>query len=95
MKAKNMISSKGNKVPNQFIIENDTFIYFQSYKSMICKINKKTKKVYLDKVYWDYSRTTLKYLNLFLFDQLHEDITKRNIEGRIKIKEYTLTDLNK
>lgn len=62
----NMKSSKGNLVPNQFIITTKDSIYFQSYKTLIARINKKTNKVYLDTNYWDYSRTTSKYLYKFI-----------------------------
>ena len=52
MKVSNMTSNNGNKIANQFTIEDDfNTVYFQSYNSMIAK---KTcnedgeKKVYLD-----------------------------------------------
>ena len=77
----------GNKVANQYIIEGiDT--YFQSYDSIIAKDN--GLNMYLDRKYWDYSRTTLKYLNQFLGTS-----SEKEIQERIKSGEYILTDLNK
>lgn len=51
---------------NQFIINNNNNIYFQSYESLIAKIDKKGE-LSLGKD-WDYSKTTLKHLYLFLKD---------------------------
>lgn len=50
---------------NQFVIETDNEITFQSYNSTICKFNKNDGSVTLGKN-WDYSRTTHKYLCAFL-----------------------------
>ena len=42
MKIRNMESSRGNMVPNQFVLEMDNGdTYFQSYKSMIAKKDKR------------------------------------------------------
>ena len=96
-----MTSNKGNKIANQFIIYDDNNNkYFQSYKSIIAKIEnndvieniginyQRNKKVYLDKNYWDYSVTTGKYRNIFLNE------TKKETEKKIKDGVYTLTNLN-
>jgi len=56
MKVQNMTSVNGNKVPNQFIINNNGEEYFQSYNSIIAKKSK--GKIYLDDYFWDYSATT-------------------------------------
>ena len=66
MKVSNMVSRKGNSVPNQFITceygngANGNFIkreYFQSYKSMICEVItwKEGKEIKLDEKYWNLS----------------------------------------
>ena len=81
-----MLSTRGNKVPNQFIINNNGEEYFQSYKSVIVKKSK--GKIYLDDYYWDYSVTTGKYRNDFLGDGIAE--TRKKIASG----EYILTDLN-
>ena len=86
-----MQSPNGNPVPNQFIIwDNNNCCYFQSYQSIIIKEDHSNypKKTYLDKYYWDYSRTTGKYRNIFLGESKEETQTK------IDSGEYTLTNLN-
>ena len=95
MKTENMTSTSGNKVANQFIINDDNGnTFFQSYSSMIVKIDKNYDKafshnqVFLDKKYWNYSNTTGKYRNIFL----NENITETR--KKIKSGEYKLTDLN-
>lgn len=101
MKVQNMTSNKGNKIANQFIVYDDNNNkYFQSYKSVIAKIEnndiqenininyERNKKVYLDKTFWDYSVTTGKYRNIFLNE------TKKETEKKIKDGTYILTNLN-
>lgn len=67
LNVRNMKSSKGNLVPNQFVIEVNGCVYFQSYQSIIAKVEDtdKGKELTLGSD-WDYSRTTSKYLQLFL-----------------------------
>jgi hypothetical protein len=84
----------GNAVPNQFKITNGSKVFFQSYKSMICKIDTVKNIVYLDSFYWDYSITTLKYLKEFLYDFIGY-VSKDEIKNMIKNKEIILTNLNK
>jgi len=86
MKVCNMKSSQGNKVANQFIITDDAATYFQSYDSIIVK--EENGQTYLDKYFWDYSRTTGKYRNLFLGE------TKAETQKKIDSGEYLLADLN-
>lgn len=91
MQVKNMMSLKSyNNIPNQFIITDDNKTYFQSYKSIIVKIERLEDKVitYLDPVYYNYSRTTSKYRNAFLGESTKE------IERKIKEGVYILTNLN-
>jgi len=100
MKVENMRSSKGNKTPNQFIIESRIGRFFQSYKSTIALIpysynNTKplkdrmpNEKIMLDRDKWDYSVTTGKFRNIFLGEKRAET------EKKIKSGEYILTNLN-
>ena len=84
-------ATTGRDIPNQFIITTEDRKIFQSYDSIIAvKINMDNEKDYimLDKTYWDYSRTTGKYRNQFL----GEDI--KTTRKKIKSKEYRLVDLN-
>lgn len=75
-------------VENQFIIYTPEAKFFQSYTTIIAQIEYKTGKITLDANYWDYSRTTGKYRNIFL--------NENTAETRRKIKEgvYTLANLN-
>ena len=87
LKVYNMTSPNGNKVANQFEIYTDKGKYFQSYRSIIAFVNNKGQ-VFLDDYYWDYSKTTGKYRNMFLGEGI--------VETRKKIKsgEYKLKELN-
>ena len=41
----NLIGLNGNPVVNQFVINTKNGKYFQSYQSVVCKINKDNNKV--------------------------------------------------
>jgi hypothetical protein len=91
MHVRNIQSSKGNKVANQFIVTDDnTNEYFQSYDSMIVKKDYQAEfvKIYLDKKYWNFSNTTSKYRKKFLNETTKETMAK------IESGEYKLIDLN-
>jgi hypothetical protein len=99
MKVSNMTSSKGNKIANQFIIEdeghgsNGNFIskqVFQSYNSIIVEkiVWDDRTDITLDKNKWDYSKTTGKYRNIFLNE------TRKQTEAKIKSGIYTIENLN-
>ena len=79
------LDSKGN----QLILRNYNTreILFKSYGYNIVYI--KDGKVYIDKEYWDYSKTIGKYRNIFL----KED--KKITQQKINRKEYKLKNLNK
>jgi len=83
----NMKSTKGNPIPNQFILKTSKGTYFQSYQTIIVFINTKGQ-VFLDKKYWDYSNTTRRYRNMFLGEM------SDNIKAKIKNGTYKLKDLN-
>lgn len=90
VKVSNMSGNSGGEVPNQFIIETSEGVYFQSYQSVIAfKPFGVDKKIQLDEEHWDYSRTTLRYLNQFL-----GTAGKRDIERRIAEERYEITTLN-
>lgn len=59
---------------NQFIMEDDKKTIFQSYDSIIAIFDKKTRDLTLG-CDWDYSRTTLKHLYIFLRDVIYYDMT--------------------
>ena len=87
MKVENVISPKGNSIANQFFIYTNEGKYFQSYDSVIVFVPNEGK-VQLDEKYWDYSKTTGKYRNQFLFE------TKKETQQKIDSGEYLLTNLN-
>jgi len=80
-------ATSGRDIPNQFIITSKDKTIFQSYDSIIA-VKWNDGDIFLDKTYWDYSRTTGKYRNQFL----GEDI--KTTRKKIKSKEYRLVDLN-
>ena len=71
---------------NQVIIYTDNSVLFQSYDSVIAKIENGT--TFLDENKWDYSKTTGKYRNIFLGE------TKKETEKKINSGIYILTNLN-
>ena len=94
MKVRNMESSRGNKIANQFVIttyEDGQYVeYFQSYRTVIVRKEwLPTGLSYtLDNNAWDYSVTTGKYRNIFLGE------TKKETQAKIDSGEYKLADLN-
>ena len=71
---------------NQVIIYTESSVLFQSYNSTICKIE--NGKTLLDERFWDYSKTTGKYRNIFLGEE------KKETTKKINSGEYKLTNLN-
>lgn len=57
---------------NQFIINHDGALYFQSYESLIAKYERGVLTLY---PHWCYSRTTLKHLYIFIFRYTYLDLT--------------------
>jgi len=87
IKVSNLTSNNGNKIPNQFEIRTNKGVYFQSYNTIIAFWNNKGQ-IFLDSNAWDYSRTTGKYRNQFLGENIAE--TRKKIAS----KEYKLKNLN-
>jgi hypothetical protein len=86
MNVSNITNNNGNKVPNQFVISDNGAKYFQSYNAIIVKWSK--GRIELDSYYWNYSKTTSKYRNIFLGE------TTKETQKKIDSGEYLLTDLN-
>lgn len=77
-------NSSGNVVKNQVVIfggDCHQFIVFQSYNNIICEYDKDMKILTLDNNAFSYSKTTSKYLNLFL-----QDYAGLNVDQIKKIK---------
>lgn len=86
MKVTNLRSSKGNKVPNQYSIDTGNSIIFQSYDSIIAEV--KGGIIYIDPVYYNYSKTTSKYLYMFL------NMNKNTIQEGIRRGDIQFKNLN-
>ena len=81
MKVKNITSNNGNKIANQFIIyDSDGSKYFQSYNSVIAKIDS-GNNITLDQKYRNYSNKTSKNKN------------KNILPTPSKMKDKTITNI--
>lgn len=85
---------------NQFINESDDLVIFQSYDNVIASYDKRSKVLTLDCFYWDYSRTTCKYLYRFINEYCYNifcrDInSKKQVNYLIYNNKILLKDLNK
>ena len=58
-----LINDNGYPAANQFVIRTKKAKYFQSYDSVVCKLDGKNVILSTD---WDYSNTTRKHLYIFL-----------------------------
>lgn len=86
LKVHNLTGRSGRGVPNQFEVLTPEGRYFQSYRTIIAKIER--GEVTLDADYWNYSKTTSRYLSIFLCQDLKE------IKKRVKHGVYKLAKLN-
>lgn len=77
-----------NEGKNQFEVVTEKGVFFQSYQSVIVFIPHDGGAVQLDATYWDFSKTTGKYRNIFLGEN------KKETEKKIKDGIYILTNLN-
>ena len=84
VRVQNMQGRNGT-VNNQFEIFTSEGVYFQSYSTIIA-FKPYDGKIQLNKKYWDYSRTTGKYRNIFLRE------TKAETEKKIKNCEYEMVE---
>ena len=70
-----------NLVNNQVIVHNENNSFFSSYGTIIAK--KENGVITLDEKYWNYSKTTIKYLSQYLGVGGKKDIEK-HINGRVQ-----------
>lgn len=108
-KVTNMVSEKTNRsIPNQFVLtipgpnkwydgtETGSGDVFQSYNSLIC-FREYNGKVYLDKTFWSYSKTTSKYRIKKICYTINNK-KRENMNTKIKqyailnVKDYTFTE---
>jgi hypothetical protein len=76
-----------NLANNQVVITDGKKKVFSSYGTTIAVVN--NGKTTLDKVYWNFSATTTKYLSRFLGGEKKADIQKKIDNGT-----YKLSNLN-
>ena len=95
MKVENMTSAKtGKAIPNQFLIRDKGYIWFQSYKSIIGIVTP-DNTLLLDKDKWDYSRTTAKYRNAFVATYFNSKYASRDgIKEGVEDGKIIMTGLN-
>lgn len=86
MKVKNMTNNTGRAIPNQFIIEDNSKTYFQSYETIIAL--KEGGRIIIDDNAENYSRTTSKYLYKFL------NTNRKNLLQAVNDGRIVRADLN-
>lgn len=80
---RNLLSPRsGNPVANQFVIRTENGTYFQSYRSIVAKVD--NDGTITLSWYWDYSRTTMKYLYQFLADYGFPDMYAQEVRKALK-----------
>ena len=85
----NLINDNGNAAANQFIIRTPKAIYFQSYQSVVAKIDNNSNLILSEN--WDYSNTTRKHLYIFLRMYGYRELcSAKNMRNAIKDKEVIL-----
>ena len=82
----NIVNERGNAVRNQFIIQSEEGLTFQSYHTTVAHIS--THKHVLIDTTADMTQTTKRYLKIFLNETYKETLEKIN-KG-----EYTVARLN-
>lgn len=87
-----LINDNGNPAANQFIIKTKKATYFQSYDSVVCKLDGVNIVLSTN---WDYSNTTRKHLYIFLRQNGHynlssaKEVRKAISEGRVTLKKVS------
>ena len=82
-----LINDNGNPAANQFIIKTKKATYFQSYNSVVCKLDGINIVLSMN---WDYSNTTRKHLYIFLRENGYYNLSSAK-EVRKAIKEGWVT----
>lgn len=91
IKISQLINDNNNPAANQFIIEVNNGVIFQSYDSVIAFYNKNNGKVYVTED-WDYSNTTRKHFYIFLRDYCKAcgNIRRKDVEYEFEQGKYEL-----
>lgn len=91
MKTKQIRTRNGNLAQNQFIMYNSKKIVFQSYSTIIAEYNIQRQRLTLDHYTNDMSRTTAKYLNIFVNDTLRWCVGANEVRNAKSVKKYNQT----
>lgn len=75
-------SRSGRDVPNQYNIQIKDMTIFQSYQTIIAAV--KNRVLYIDKDF--YSRTTSKYLNIWIRDYARNYADKKEVSNNELLK---------
>ena len=87
-----LINDNGNPAANQFIIKTKEATYFQSYDSVVCKLDGVNIVLSTD---WEYSHTTRKHLYMFMRQNGYrnlssaKEVRKAIKEGRVTLKKVS------
>lgn len=83
-----LINDNDNPAANQFVIKTKKATYFQSYESVVCKLDGNNIVLSDD---WDYSNTTRKHLYIFLRQNGYYNLSSaKDIRKAIKEKRVIL-----
>lgn len=86
-----LINDNGNPAANQFVIKTENATYFQSYNSVICKLD--GINVILSRN-WDYSNTTRKHLYIFFRQNGYYNLSSaKEVRDAIKNGNVTLENV--
>ena len=77
----NMRNENGNAVPNQYIISDDNSVIFQSYDTTIAIFSNHVMTI---GGFWDYSKSTSKYLYMFLSAMIGGKWNRKEVLSAIK-----------
>jgi hypothetical protein len=91
-----LINDNGNPAANQFVIKTKKATYFQSYNSVVCKLDGINIVLSMN---WDYSNTTRKHLYIFMRQNGYynlscaNDVRKAIKEGWVTLKKVSSLDI--
>ena len=91
-----LINDNGNPAANQFVIKTKKATYFQSYNSVVCKLDGVNIILSMN---WDYSNTTRKHLYIFMRQNGYynlssaNDVRKAIKEGCVTLKKVSSLDI--
>lgn len=87
-----LINDNGNPAANQFVIRTKKATYFQSYRSVVCKLDGINIVLSTD---WEYSKTTMKHLYIFLRSMgYYRYNSAKDIRNAIRDKEIILKNVD-